>query len=204
MGMATKGGINHYIAELRVLVAMRHRVIQSISLTSSPRIATEPQMSRLFLVAFIIGLAQCPNAAAQEAVLTRTSVSELIDKSMQTKDGTYMAIALGRCSSLLKLIQGVMKRDANRDVYPEIPELFQLLAQGILKKKLDDRGVEVDERREAEIEESVIDTYNRYYKAYLSRMTGNWESQGDYWSSDVFLLADIKACSSMANEFTED
>ena len=140
----------------------------------------------------ILVLTATPTIA--ETDLLQTSVDSLVAKFDESKDTVYLTVTLGRCSALFAVIQGVLKRDANKDVYIGVPERLQDVAWTLTYKKLEERGVDIDDDRQITISNDLNDEFISFVKAYSSRMEANRKASGDMWSSDSLITADLKAC----------
>jgi|DEB0MinimDraft_6_1074348.scaffolds.fasta_scaffold38076_3 hypothetical protein len=153
-------------------------------------------LSTLMLVFTLQAYAELTKAS--ELPLLNKPVTHVLSKFESTKDGLYLALASNRCSALLAVVQGVLKRDANRDVYVGVPDQLSDVAWQITLKKLKDRGVEVNDARLDKIGDELNEDFTSFVKAYSGRMTANRKAHGDMWSSDPLISNDIEACQEVA------
>lgn len=146
----------------------------------------------LFLATTVTSVAEPPTLD--------TSVKTLLSKFEERKDDVYLALALNRCAALLGVIQGVLKRDANKDVYLGTPERLQDVAWTLIYRKLKERGVNVDdEARQESISNDIEDEFMDFVRAYSSRMEANRKTSGDMWSSDSLITSDLTSCEDIAS-----
>jgi hypothetical protein len=155
---------------------------------------------RLLLI-LLIGSAPLVEAATtetSEGAVLNNSIAQLLVKFESQQDGLYLALASNRCSALLAIVQGVLKRDANKDVYVGVPDRLSNLAWSLTRDKLEDRGVRLDDARLKVIDEELNDDFTSFVKAYSQRMEANRKTNGDMWGSDPMISKDLEACKEIA------
>ena len=153
------------------------------------------------LFTLLLGFMLQTNAKLTEASdlpLLNNPVTELLGKYESTKDGLYLALASSRCSALLSVVQGVLKRDANKDVYVGVPDRLLGFAWDVTYAKLKNRGVDLDDSRLKIMSSDLNDQFTSFVKAYSGRMTANRKANGDMWSSDRLISNDLEACQEIA------
>ena len=158
---------------------MLPRILLTLLIIFSPLVKTEP-------------------AKASEEALLNNSIAQLLLKFESQQDVLYLALASNRCSALLGIVQGVLKRDANKDVYVGVPDRLSNLAWSLTRGKLEDRGVRLDDARLKVIDEELNDDFTSFLKAYSQRMETNRKTNGDMWSSDPLISKDLEACEEIA------
>ena len=162
-------------------------------------------MTRLLLT-LLVSFVPLANAEATEAsgsALLKSPVAELFGQFDSTKDNLYLTLASSRCSALLSVVQGVLKRDANKDVYVGVPDRLLGFAWDLTYAKLKDRGVDLNDTRLKLMGNDLNDDFTNFVKAYSTRMTANRKANGDMWSSDPLISNDLDACKELAAAFAE-
>ena len=162
-------------------------------------------MTRLLLT-LLVSFVPLANAEATEAsgsALLKSPVTELFSQFDSTKDNLYLALASSRCSALLSVVQGVLKRDDNKDVYVGVPDRLLGFAWDLTYAKLKDRGVDLDDTRLKLMGNDLNDDFTNFVKAYSTRMPANRKANGDMWSSDPLISNDLDACKELAAAFAE-
>jgi hypothetical protein len=162
-------------------------------------------MTRLLLTLLVsfVPLANTEATEASGSALLDNPVTQLMGKFESTTDFLYLALASSRCSGLLAVVQGVLKRDANKDVYVGVPDQLADVAWRITLVKLKERGVPLDDARLETTDKELNEDFTGFVKAYSERMTANRKANGDMWSSDPFISNDLEACKELAAAFAE-
>jgi len=143
------------------------------------------------------------SAEASDLPLLDKPVTHVLGRFESTKDGLYLALASSRCAALLSVVQGVLKRDANKDVYVGVPDRLLGFAWDLTYAKLKDRGVDLDDTRLKLMGNDLNDDFTNFVKAYSTRMTANRKANGDMWSSDPLISNDLDSCKELAAAFAE-
>lgn len=140
---------------------------------------------------------------ASDLPLLDKPVTHVLGRFESTKDGLYLALASSRCSALLSVVQGVLKRDANKDVYVGVPDRLLGFAWDLTSAKLKNRGVDLDDTRLKLMGNDLNDDFTNFVKAYSTRMTANRKANGDMWSSDPLISNDLDSCKELAAALAE-
>jgi len=125
------------------------------------------------------------------------NISELMAKSMDSNDSTYLTIAAYRCSALLALVNGIRERDGGikdeSDSSGELLKLGYYMTVANLRK----RGADLDME---DVAKRAKESYDRHYSKYYDWLVSNYDSYGDYWASDKDLQSEIIDCNTFSQE----
>ena len=119
------------------------------------------------------------------------SVTQLINKTNETNDTTYLSISLKRCAAMLNLVNGILLRDTGEARFPEATEKFLAIAEGLDGVKAQERGANSSR---GDIISRVSEEYTRHREQYLQWMTTNYDEYGDYWGSDPVMADELDSC----------
>lgn len=125
------------------------------------------------------------------------NITELVAKSSDSNDSTYLTIAAYRCSALLALVNGIRQRDGGiKDESDSSGELLKL-GYYMTVAKLRERGADVDMEDAAK---RAKESYDRHYSKYYDWLVSNYDTYGDYWASDKDLQSEIIDCNTLYQE----
>ena len=125
------------------------------------------------------------------------NITELVAKSSDLNDSTYLTIAAYRCSALLALVNGIRERDGGiKDESDSSGELLKL-GYYMTVAKLRERGADVDIEDAAK---RAKESYDRHYSKYYDWLVSNYDTYGDYWVSDKDLQSEIIDCNTFYQE----
>ena len=125
------------------------------------------------------------------------NITELVAKSLDSNDSTYLTIAAYRCSALLALVNGIRERDSGiKDESDSSGELLKL-GYYMTVAKLRERGADVDIDDAAK---RAKESYDRHYSKYYDWLVSNYDTYGDYWASDKALQSEIIDCNTFYQE----
>jgi len=123
------------------------------------------------------------------------NITELVAKSSDSNDSTYLTIAAYRCSALLALVNGIRERDGGiKDESDSSGELLKL-GYYMTVAKLRERGADVDIEDAAK---RAKESYDRHYSKYYDWLESNYDTYGDYWASDKNLQSEIIDCNAIS------
>lgn len=129
------------------------------------------------------------------------SVMQLVAKTNETADTTYLSISLKRCAAMLNLVNGILLRDTGSAPFPEATESLLVVAMSLDTRKAQERGA-TQETKDG-IPARVSEEYARHRNKYLEWMTFNYDQHGDYWGTDLVMGEELDSCKALVNAIGE-
>lgn len=145
-----------------------------------------------------------PHCKAEVEEFFEIQISDLLEKTVETDDTTYMARASLRCSSLQAQLAILMKENYE----PELSQSFAVksnllfdFANRLTEASFVIRGKNITTE---DLNKKIDNDFSRYAKVYKSWLETNYIKRGEFFGSSPKLQSDVTACNQFANALIED